>query len=372
MPTVIDLFSGAGGLSLGAARAGFTVASAVEIDPFAREVHAKNFPNSKHLDADVSTLSGTDLLQQAGLLPGSLDGLIGGPPCQGFSTIGRRQEGDLRNNLFGHFFRLVSELQPAFFVAENVPGILAERYNEVRTAAMGVVSDQYQILPPIKIKADLFGAPTTRTRIFFIGFKPSLFNHDLTKEDFLPPTTPLLTTVEMALSGLLDEVDPDWQTEEEGWRRANVPNQGWFGDRLYGEVPVGVGDKASLERYYSRQEVSGCMGTRHTPEVVKRFAETQPGKQDPISKAHRLRPDGLCPTLRAGTSKERGSYQAVRPIHHTQPRVITAREAARLQGFPDWFVFHSTKWHSFRQIGNSVSPLIAEFVLGRIIGALRG
>jgi DNA (cytosine-5)-methyltransferase 1 len=372
MPTVIDLFSGAGGLSLGAARAGFSVSAAVEIDSFACETHAKNFPSCKHISEDVATLTGNDLLSRAGLLRGGLDGLIGGPPCQGFSTIGRRQEGDLRNNLFGHFFRLVSEIEPAFFVAENVPGILSDRYDPVRAEAISQVSDRYQVLPPIRVHADRFGAPTTRTRIFFVGYKPSLFNHELTLEGFAPPAPPMVTTVGIALDGLLEEIDAAWQSEEAGWRTVVKRGDSWFSDRLTGMRPDGMGDPFSVERYLSRDEVSGCMGTRHTDDVVRRFAETLPGKSDPISKAIRLRQNGFCPTLRAGTSKERGSYQAVRPIHHTQPRVITAREAARLQGFPDWFVFHSTKWHSFRQIGNSVSPLIGEFVLGRIIGALKG
>ena len=112
------------------------------------------------------------------------------------------------------------------------------------------------------------------------------------------------------------------------------------------------------------------MGTRHTDDVKRRFKALKYGEVDATSKAIRLDPDGFCPTLRAGTAKDKGSYQAVRPIHFDRPRVITAREAARLQGFPDWFVFHSTKWHSFRQIGNSVSPIVAEAILAKIFANL--
>ncbi len=91
-----------------------------------------------------------------------------------------------------------------------------------------------------------------------------------------------------------------------------------------------------------------------------------PGQQDKVSKSSKLDIDGFCPTLRAGTDNTKGSFQAVRPIHPSQPRVITPREAARLQGFPDWFQFHETKWHSFRQIGNSVCPIVGEKVLSAI------
>jgi DNA (cytosine-5)-methyltransferase 1 len=97
----------------------------------------------------------------------------------------------------------------------------------------------------------------------------------------------------------------------------------------------------------------------------------KPGEKDEISKTVRLKADGLCPTLRAGTDASRGSYQAVRPVRPTAARVITPREAARLQGFPDWFQFAPTKWHSFRQIGNSVSPFVAEAVLAVLADSLR-
>jgi DNA (cytosine-5)-methyltransferase 1 len=133
--------------------------------------------------------------------------------------------------------------------------------------------------------------------------------------------------------------------------------------RLTDLIPAGVGDAKAITRLQRSGEVSGCLGTRHLPDVIDRFAALGPGQKDAISKAVRLDPNGFCPTLRAGTGKEKGSFQAIRPIHHLLPRVITPREAARLQGFPDWFTFHPTKWHSFRQIGNSVSPIVAESVL---------
>src|SRR5262245_36112731 len=112
MLNVIDLYAGAGGLSLGAARAGFKVAAAIETDKHAIEVHEKNFAGTKHSDRDVATLGGGELLKFAGLRKGELSGLIGGPPCQGFSEIGERNADDDRNELFLHFFRLVHETRP--------------------------------------------------------------------------------------------------------------------------------------------------------------------------------------------------------------------------------------------------------------------
>jgi DNA (cytosine-5)-methyltransferase 1 len=139
-----------------------------------------------------------------------------------------------------------------------------------------------------------------------------------------------------------------------------------FAERIVNGIPQDIGDPEAIRRLNEEGAVSGCLGTRHTPKVAARYDRLKPGQKDEISKTVRLKADGLCPTLRAGTAADKGSYQAVRPIHPTAARVITPREAARLQGFPDWFQFAPSKWHSFRQIGNSVSPFVAEAVLSVI------
>jgi DNA (cytosine-5)-methyltransferase 1 len=370
MPDVIDLYAGAGGLSLGAARAGFRVVAAVENDPHALATHNRNFPQTIHLDADVATLNGDGLLDAAGLRRGALDGMVGGPPCQGFSHIGQKRADDTRNNQFVEFFRLVGDIQPKFFLAENVPGILDPRFDELRARAMALVGGDYDILEPIRVAASEYGAPTLRTRIFFIGYQSRYFN-PLNEEMFDPPEDVTEVYVRAALSGLPTEIDAEWQTEEQGWQRVRYNGTGYYADRLAGHVPAGIGDPASRERLEARGEVSGCMGTRHTPEVEARYGALAPGGKDEVSKSVRLNPRGFCPTLRAGTGMDRGAYQAVRPIHHLRPRVITPREGARLQGFPDWFVFDKTKWHSFRQIGNSVSPIVAERLLRVVADNLR-
>jgi DNA (cytosine-5)-methyltransferase 1 len=100
---------------------------------------------------------------------------------------------------------------------------------------------------------------------------------------------------------------------------------------------------------------------------MDRFASTPHGKIESISRFHKLDPDGLCNTLRAGTPSNKGAFTSPRPIHPFIPRCITVREAARLHSYPDWFRFHPTKWHGFRQIGNSVPPLLAQAVAEEII-----
>ena len=361
-PLVIDLYCGAGGLSLGAARAGFYVAAGVELDEQALATHKANFPSTRHLKLDVASVDGQDLLKQAGIEPGNLVGLIGGPPCQGFSVMGSRDPNDGRNALFGHFMRLVAETRPAFFVAENVPGIAQEKNGAVLQAALGLVPSQYAVLDPLVLTGSDYGAPTSRTRLFFIGVDKERLPR-LDRAAFAVPDGIRSVSVAEALHGLNTTVSLPASEGVVAWRMVGYLPAGPFFDRVQAHVPPEVGDKAALLKYRNERHVNAHIGTEHGAKIASRYGAMAPGEKDPVSRSVRLKPEGFCPTLRAGTGFDKGRRQAVRPIHPTQPRVITPREAARLQGFPDWFVLPNTKWHSFRQLGNSVSPIVAEAVL---------
>ena len=363
-PKVIDLFAGVGGLSLGASRAGFNVVAAVERDPIARETHTLNFPNSLHIADEIGeNFCGKTFLHKLGLDPGELHGLIGGPPCQGFSVIGKMSVNDERNVAFLHFFRLVAETRPLFYLAENVPGILGDKYTGLVETALSLVPEDYTVLPPFEARASDYGAPTSRKRIFFVGYRSEVTT-PLMFANFASPANIKKVTVGQALQGLPVDINPDWQSEEDAWckvkRSYGVPTA--YRERLKGAVPFGVGSPEHI-RKLEENLVSACFGTRHNPAVAERYGRLAGGEKDKVSRSVRLDPSRFCPTIRAGTDKDKGRFQAVRPIHPTRARVITPREAARLQGFPDWFVFHPTKWHSFRQIGNSVSPILAEYLL---------
>jgi DNA (cytosine-5)-methyltransferase 1 len=357
-PHVIDLFAGVGGISLGAARAGFNVTGAVDFNPRVMAAHQRNFPKTNHLTADLSGYTGEHLLSE--LCVSKPDGIIGGPPCQGFSAMGHRNVGDVRNSLFGHYFYLISQIKPRFFLAENVTGILDSNYQDIVDSALEHVEDEYHLLRGVEVCASDFGAPTSRRRVLFLGFLKDECNP--ASEADIKKSNASEVKVAEALTGM-PSIRETWQTEEQGWRKVSEYPDTEFGRRLLNAVPTGVGCAESLKRLENLREVSGCLGTVHSPEVKNRYAKLKQGGKDSVSKSVRLKPDGFCPTLRAGTGPELGSYQAVRPIHPTASRVITPREAARLQGFPDWFRFDSTKWHSFRMIGNSVSPILAEHLL---------
>lgn len=331
--------------------------------------HSKNFPTSRHINEDISSLTGERLLELCELENSDLFGIVGGPPCQGFSAIGKRNVGDKRNTLFLEFFRLVSETKPNFFLAENVLGILNQQYNNTRDEAFRLVTNSYKILAPLIIHANEYGAATTRTRVFFIGVREDINGSDKILDYLTNYKQGNPFYVKDALSGLPLNISEKWNNYNSSWQEIELDHSNEYLsniNRLYDNV----GDPIAIDRYLKNREVSGFISTRHSKDVSDRYSKLAPGCQDRVSKSTRLKFDGFCPTLRAGTDNTKGSFQAVRPIHPTIPRVITPREAARLQGFPDWFQFHETIWHSFRQIGNSVCPVAAEKVLLAIRNAI--
>ena len=252
---------------MGAARAGFEVLGAVDSDPQVLGVHAKNFPGASHSNADVSELTGGSLGRLFELPNKGITGIVGGPPCQGFSNMGRRDLSDRRNQLFAQFFRVVNEAQPTFFLAENVLGILHKQYAEMREFALAQVSRDYVILDPIKICAADYGAPTSRTRVFFVGYLPDRMEK-LSSGSFDPPGELEPVLVRDALEGLPVHVDPKWQKEEDGWRRSESHGSGYFSIRLQKCVPSGVGDAVALRRLATEGLSSGTLGTCHSKEVA--------------------------------------------------------------------------------------------------------
>lgn len=365
-PVVIDLFSGAGGFTLGSYLAGIPVTLAIDNDSDLSFSFASNFPSTKLERRDLTATTGNDILKAAET--STVDLLIGGPPCQGFSVIGRRDERDPRNELLGHFFRLVREIRPKAFLLENVPGLLFPETRRILEGHLDSLTLLFDIYGPEKLDAVDFGAATTRTRMIVCGIaKSERIPFDWA--DLRSRRASNTVSVREAMSDLVDTVGVDveydgyeWasysRTEKAHSERTNYQRWARTVDSDYGTE---LARKRVKEGY-----VTGCTPTVHSAKVKDRFSALENGKTDPVGKYKKLSWDLPAPTLRAGTGAERGSYQSVRPIHPIRPRVITVREAARLQGFPDWFLFHPTKWHSFRMIGNSVSPLFAYAVVAAL------
>lgn len=367
-PTLIDLFSGCGGFSLGAELAGFRSLVAVDIEPTLQVGFKRNFPRTKAIHADVAQIRKEDWSELIGRT--RPDGIIGGPPCQGFSRIGKRSMEDPRNSLVDHFYRHVEELSPKFFIMENVEGLLDESSRPVLEQAIERVCGRYRIVGPLVVNAADYGAATNRKRVIVVGYDPH--ECDPVSSEYLLSPDGRSADVWDAIADLPSPIKQTKNSDDFGWARyPNCPIElSAYAAALRAPPPVGLGWEYAVEQL-QKGIVSGLFETVHSDKVASRYSQTPCGTADKISKSYKLAWDGLCPTLRAGTGPERGAFQAVRPLHPEQGRVITVREAARMQGFPDWFVFHPTKWHSFRMIGNSVSPALSFGLLSRIYEKLR-
>lgn len=361
-PIGIDLFAGAGGLSLGFEQAGFDVAAAVEIDPIHCAVHEFNFPDSVPICASVVDLTGEAIRCRAGLGGREIDVVFGGAPCQGFSMIGKRALDDPRNHLVFHYVRLIRELRPKYCVFENVKGLTVGEHRRFLHELVETFHEAgYEVLLPWRVlNAADFCVPQDRHRLFLIGTR-----RGLPLPAYPAPTGQ--TTVAEAIDDLPD-ADRFGQLLASDSVRADFDTIHPYARRLRG-LDSDPGDY-SYPRRFDPNLLTSSLRTEHTELSRRRFAATPHGKVESVSRFYRLPPHGLCNTLRAGTDSARGAFTSPRPIHYRFPRVITVREAARLHSYPDWFRFHATKWHGFREIGNSVPPLMARAVAGEIVHAL--
>ncbi|RUT43730.1 DNA cytosine methyltransferase [Paenibacillus anaericanus] len=391
-PVAIDLFSGAGGLTLGFEMAGFTVKAAVEIDNHACEAHKINFPNCEVIKEDISLVNKEKIQKTVGL-DNEIEVVFGGPPCQGFSMAGRRASDDIRNELLNEFSRIVMDIKPKFFVMENVKGLISYKAGETLNQFLKSVSELYSIITPIKVlNAADFGVPQNRERVFILGtrkdiecelmypqpthirpkdnrfiYNPNFVNHSslerMDNMNFCP-------TVSDAIGDL---PNPDLYEELIEGDCVRYRNEGVLYTSNYAQIMKGLvkdpNDKSTIRPDWDSNIITNYKRTMHEQRIREEFTNLIQGEVH-RSRRKKLNADGLSPTIRAGTKSDKGSYTALRSIHYEQPRVITVREAARLMSFPDWMYFHPTKWHGFRLVGNAVPPLMAREVALQIIKAM--
>jgi DNA (cytosine-5)-methyltransferase 1 len=373
-PIAVDLFAGAGGMTLGFEQAGFDVLASVEIDPIHCATHEYNFPMWTAICASVTEISGDDIRQRSKIGDREVEVVFGGPPCQGFSMMGKRAFDDPRNQLVSHFMRLVKELNAKYFVMENVKGLTLGNHRQFLDEVIENFEENgYHIINPYKVlDASHFGVPQHRERLFLIGCRQGLklpnYPSPITKPakaKRIPkelvglPDSP---TVRDAIAGL-----PDISQYSELMTQDNFQVEfGQFSEYVklinnFSESNFGY------KREYDKKLLTSSLMSKHQETSIQRFRDTVQGEVESISRFYKLSLDGISNTLRAGTPSNRGAFTAPRPIHPITPRCITVREAARLHSYPDWFRFHKTIWHGFRQVGNSVPPLLAKAVASQII-----
>jgi DNA (cytosine-5)-methyltransferase 1 len=350
-------------MGLGFQAAGFDVMAAVEYDPIHCAVHEFNFPGCATICRSVADIDGRYIRRHSGIDDGEIDVVFGGAPCQGFSMIGKRILEDPRNHLVHHFVRLVTELRPKFLVFENVKGLTVGQQKKFLHEIIAAfeergykVEKRYQVL-----NAASFGVPQDRRRLFLLGARRGMPlpaypepTHSWDCGTNMFPEVSKTPTVWDAI-GDLPEANEFDELLERDWVLAE------FGEPSDYAAPL-----RQEPENRNRELLSSSLRTAHTLDSIERFDRTPCGETEPISRFHKLDPLGICNTLRAGTASDHGAFTSPRPIHPKTPRCITVREAARLHSYPDWFRFHATKWHGFRQIGNSVPPLLAQAVAAKI------
>lgn len=408
-PIAIDLFAGVGGMSLGFEQAGFDIIASVEYDPVHAAVHEFNFPLTNVVCADIGRIS-ADALRGAALEgflrhghppedwnAGEIDVIFGGPPCQGFSTIGKRDVSDDRNKLGYKFADLIGEIQPKYFVMENVPGmaagghasILARLIARFKKHGYGVAVELEHVRKKAILNAANFGVPQDRKRLILLGARDGVTmpsyplptvrpaskrTGDVRRTDSLDLFLPPGPTVGEALLDLpdLDAFDELLFTDEVTLKQREFDRMNKAASDYVRRLRGVVEDPGDLShpRQWDSRQLTSSMRTVHTAESIRRFKATKQGNTETISRFYRLDIGGLCNTIRAGTGSERGAYTSPRPLHPTLPRVLSVREAARLHSFPDWFRLHRTKWNGFRSIGNAVPPLFGRAIGRTIIAAL--
>lgn len=378
-PKAIELFTGVGGLSLGLDQAGFHVALAVEIEEVTGRYAQYNLPatevwyGAERGDVRAFTLDRirggqTRIVQDLTLV-------AGGPPCQGFSLAGKKDAADPLNTLVLEFARIVLDLQPLAFLMENVPGI-TQGASAHLAEAMRRLSERYRLSPPTALVACDYGVPQARERVFVLGFRRDLgITPSFPEPTHMRPSpgSPRLgflepcPTVRDALGDLpaVDDYPQLIDTDRIPYdKEPDCPYQRVMRGRV--QLP----DDLSVPVVWDSAICTNLRRTQHGPHLTARFKGLAFGAADKMSGIRRLDPAGVSTTIRAGTTKERGAWSAPRPLHPFQNRVLTTRECARIQSFPDWFMFHPTKWHGNRQVGNAVPPYLARAIAVHILRLL--
>lgn len=376
----IDLFCGCGGFSLGLTRAGLRCMAAVDFNPEAVEVFRANFPDVPHvLEKDLSAYTPRQLAALIG--SDRVDVIVGGPPCQGFSTVrqvdaanhGSRVKRDKRRYLFRAFLGYVDYFQPKVFVMENVLGIQSAAkgifFTMVQAEARRL---KYRVHPQVE-EAWKLGVPQKRRRQLIIGVREDIAGFfasglDAAKRAFAETPAPYTPTLWDAIGDLpsltagAGEDPRDYDLP----KRERFLSQRGIAARHYLEQVLEISKAARLTAHKARP---------HNDQDLRDFARLREGEHSGQAEARgerleftykrtcfhdrykRQHREQLCSTIVAHLAKDGLMF-----IHPTQNRSLTPREAARIQSFPDWFQFPVARTHQFRLIGNAVPPLVAEAV----------
>ena len=352
---VMDLFCGCGGFSLGFDMAGFNIMGAVDIWEDALHTYHHNFASAAILQRDLSEANPSDIIQELGLNANDIDVIIGGPPCQGFSLSGHRFMNDPRNKLYRAFVDMVDYVKPQVFVMENVPGMLKLFGGRFRNEIITGFSDIGYTLSYAILNAADYGVPQARRRVFIVGLSQEHLrdSHD---EFTFPPGThgdgsiPHITSKE-AISDLplLNDNLPG----EEGVDYAMSPQNNYQKSMRNGSCLV-YNHIATIHRPRTREIIALVPDGGNYKDLPVELWDTRK-----VNIAW-TRMNSNKPSFTIDTGHNHH-------FHYLADRVPTVRESARIQSFPDKFLFHGTKTSQLKQVGNAVPPLLARVLAEQIL-----
>lgn len=345
----VDIFAGAGGLSAGAELAGVSVKYAIEIWPSAAATFRRNHPHATVINRSI-----TDIDPNAEIDCKKVFVVMGGPPCQGFSLSNLRDRNmdNPKNHLFEEFVRFVNDLKPDWFIFENVYGLK----NMEKGKVIEVIADRfreigYTVSRPTILWANNYGVPQKRNRLFLVGNRVGV-------EFEFPETTECNVTVNDAFSDLPSLGNGDMIDIADYTLDIDHCSEYARSMRAYSEHPmqnyVSRSNDLVIQRY---QNIPQGGNWRNIPEELMQNYKDKQRCHSGIYK--RLRSDSQSVVI--------SNYRKMMLIHPTEDRGISVREAARLQSFPDSYIFEGPISHIQQQIGNAVPPLLAKAVINKIL-----
>ena len=342
---VIDLFCGAGGLSLGFENQGFESVLAVDMWNNAIDTFNNNRENKVGIVEDIANIDEKFIKDRVKC---HVNGVIGGPPCQGFSLAGKRSEDDARNKLYQEYFKTLSIINPDFFVIENVTGILSMKKGEVKQDIINRANKIGYNVYQDKLIASDYGVPQNRVRVFFIGIKKEL---DKKKSFTFPSKFNYKVTCEEAISDL-----PSLDNNEDNTQYRCKPTSE-YQKKMRGKSKNVFNHEQTFHTDETRVLIS------HVPEggSIKDLPDELRGDRKYSSLLRRMNSKAQSNTIDTGHR----TY-----FHYKENRILSVREAARIQSFPDDYIFAGSKVNQYKQVGNAVPPMLAEQIAKSIIAYL--
>ena len=359
--TVVDLFAGVGGLSYGFAKDDkFQIVCANEILPNMAKAYQINHPSVKVYCKDIKDFGIQDLSTDFGIQKGDIDIVVGGPPCQAYSTVGKRLIDDPRGKLFQEYFRVLQELNPRCFIFENVKGLLSMQGGELfKTIITLFQSLGYFVSFKVLNSAD-FGVPQVRERVFIVGtkinksFRYPKATHTNIAGDLINDNLQQYLTLSEAINDL-----PFIKSGEEGFEYISKPLND-FQALMRKDAPVKILDHSAPKNNEKLIKIMENLPDGGTPQDLPQEMRPSSGFANTYCRLWWNRPST---TLTRNFSTPSSS----RCIHPKAPRPLTTREGARIQCFPDDYVFYGSRSDKNLQIGNAVPTFISIALKGAIL-----